>query len=72
MVVFVFEVVFVVPVVLGGCSIGSNSACAAGVQLPSSRRLVIYAETERALGADEETYSRTLTIPDDAIAKVSA
>jgi len=29
---------------------------------------VIYVETERALGADEETYSCTLTIPDDAIA----
>jgi hypothetical protein len=33
---------------------------------------VIYAESERALGADEEPYSRTVTIPDDAIAKVSA
>jgi hypothetical protein len=33
---------------------------------------VIYAETERALGADEEPYSCTVTIPDDAIAKVSA
>jgi hypothetical protein len=32
------------------------------------RRPVICAETERALGADEETYSCTLTIPDDAIA----
>jgi len=32
------------------------------------RRLVIYVETERALGADEEAYSCTLTIPDDAIA----
>jgi hypothetical protein len=36
------------------------------------RRLAIYVETERALGVDEETYSCTLTIPDDAIAKVSA
>jgi len=36
------------------------------------RRLVIYVETTRALGADEETYPCTLTIPDDAIAKVSA
>jgi hypothetical protein len=33
---------------------------------------VIYVETERAIGADEEAYSCTLTIPDDAIAKVSA
>jgi len=39
---------------------------------PTTRRLVIYVETERALGADEETYSCTLTIPDDALAKVSA
>jgi len=33
---------------------------------------LIYVETERALGAVEETYSCALTIPDDAIAKVSA
>jgi hypothetical protein len=38
----------------------------------TSRSLVIYVETERALGEDEETSSCTLTIPDDAIAKVSA
>jgi hypothetical protein len=37
-----------------------------------TRRPVIYVETERPRGADEETYSCTLTIPDDAIAKVSA
>jgi hypothetical protein len=33
---------------------------------------VIYVETEPALGADEEPYSCTVTIPDDAMAKVSA
>ena len=38
----------------------------------SPRRLVIYVETEPALGADEEPYSRTVTIPDAAMAKVSA
>jgi hypothetical protein len=36
------------------------------------RRLAICVETERALGADEEPYSCTVTIPDDAIVKVSA
>jgi hypothetical protein len=34
--------------------------------------LMAFAETERGLGADEEPYSCTETIPDDAIAKVSA
>ena len=33
---------------------------------------LVFVETRRALGADEEPYSRTLTIPDDAIAPVSA
>jgi hypothetical protein len=38
----------------------------------TTRRLVIYVETEPALGVDEEPYSCTVTIPDDAMAKVSA
>jgi hypothetical protein len=33
---------------------------------------VVFVEIERALGADEEPYSCTVTIPDDAIAKASA
>jgi hypothetical protein len=34
--------------------------------------LVVFAETKRGLGADEEPYTCTVTIPDDAIAPVSA
>jgi hypothetical protein len=34
--------------------------------------LAVFVETERALGADEEPYSRTVTILDDAVATVSA
>jgi hypothetical protein len=34
--------------------------------------VTIFVETERALGADEEPHSCTVTIPDDAIVKVSA
>ena len=40
--------------------------------MPATRRLLVFVETKRALGADEEPYSRTVTIPDDAIAPVSA
>jgi hypothetical protein len=34
--------------------------------------VVVFVETKRALGADEEPYSRTATIPDDGPAPVSA
>jgi len=37
-----------------------------------STKPAVGAQTERALGADEEPYSCTVTIPDDAIAPVSA
>jgi hypothetical protein len=33
---------------------------------------MVSVETKRGLGADEEPYSRTVTIPDDGIAPVSA
>jgi len=34
--------------------------------------MLVPVETKRALGVDEEPYSCTVTIPDDAIAPVSA
>jgi hypothetical protein len=34
--------------------------------------VVVFVETKRGLGADEDRYSCTATIPDDAIAPVSA
>jgi hypothetical protein len=34
--------------------------------------VVVFVETKRALGADEEPYSCTATIPDEGIAPVSA
>jgi len=36
------------------------------------RRVAIFVEPERARRRDEESYSRTATIPDDGIAKGSA
>ena len=37
-----------------------------------ARRGVVFVETKRYLGADEEPYSCTVTIPDDDSAQVSA
>jgi hypothetical protein len=36
-----------------------------------ARSAAVFAETKRALGVDEEPYSRTATTPDDEIAPVS-
>jgi hypothetical protein len=38
----------------------------------ATRSEVVFVETERAQGVDEEPYSRTVTIPDEGIAPVSA
>src|SRR6202034_274066 len=53
-------------------SSASPSRCLIASRRRCTRRLVAFVETKRSLGADEEPYFCTVTIPDDGSAPVSA